>query len=254
MNYFRNIRQKLFYDERLKRYFAYSIGEVFLIVLGILVAVWISNWNERVKRKKIEKQAYNEIKNDLSKTLEDLVYDLDRHIDRMERARVVQNYLQSDAPYNDSLDLYFTLIAQDYQLFPKTGAYELLKSRGLEILTNEALRFSITDLYQINIERVYAGGVDQSQHRNIAKAMEPFIHKYFKLSDKPYNQRMLNYSSDTITFNQLQLKDYASLKADDSFRITLQNNLITRERKIRHHLKLKKQIEEVILAIDGEVK
>lgn len=253
MKYFRSFRQKYFHDERLKRYFAYSIGEVFLIVLGILVAVWISNWNERVKRKKIEKQAYSEIKNDLSKTLEDLVYDLDRHIDRMERARVVQRYLQSDHPYHDSLDLYFTLIAQDYQLFPKTGAYELLKSRGLEILTNDTLRFHITDLYQINMERVYSGGVDQSQHRNIAKTMEPYIKKYFRLSDKPYNERVLKYSSDTISFNQLELKDYEALKADDSFRITLQYNLITRERKIRHHLKLSKQIEDVIAAIDNEI-
>ena len=185
--------------------------------------------------------------------MEDLVHDLDRHIDRLDRARMIRDFLESDAPYNDSMDLYFTLIGEDYQLFPKTAAFELLKSHGLEILSNESLRFKITDLYQINIERVYSGGVDQSIHRNIFRDMEPYLKKYFSLSEKPYLTRVLKENSDSLTFYQFHLKDYNRLKADDGFRITLQENLITRERKIRYHFGLKKQIEEVITAIDEEL-
>jgi hypothetical protein len=49
--FFRSIRQKLFLEGRVSRYIGYAIGEIMLIVIGILLALQISNWNqERNKR------------------------------------------------------------------------------------------------------------------------------------------------------------------------------------------------------------
>ncbi len=48
LNFLRKLRLK----EMNGKYFKYAIGEIFLVVLGILIAVSINNWNENQKKKK----------------------------------------------------------------------------------------------------------------------------------------------------------------------------------------------------------
>jgi hypothetical protein len=43
---FRSIRQKLFNEGKLVRYLGYAIGEIFLIIIGIMFALQLNNWNE----------------------------------------------------------------------------------------------------------------------------------------------------------------------------------------------------------------
>ena len=43
---FRNIRQKLAAENNIAKYLRYAIGEIFLVVIGILIALQINNWNE----------------------------------------------------------------------------------------------------------------------------------------------------------------------------------------------------------------
>lgn len=44
---FRTVRQKLLVQNRLTRYFAYALGEIVLVVIGILIALQVNNWNNR---------------------------------------------------------------------------------------------------------------------------------------------------------------------------------------------------------------
>jgi hypothetical protein len=50
INFFRKIRQKLLSQNRITRYLVYALGEIFLVVIGILIALSINNWNEDRKR------------------------------------------------------------------------------------------------------------------------------------------------------------------------------------------------------------
>src|SRR5688500_1819328 len=51
---FKKIKQKLLNENNIGRYLSYALGEVILIVIGILVAVSINNWNEEKQQKKVE--------------------------------------------------------------------------------------------------------------------------------------------------------------------------------------------------------
>jgi len=42
---FRNIRQNLLNEGKTTKYFKYAIGEIILVVIGILIALSINNWN-----------------------------------------------------------------------------------------------------------------------------------------------------------------------------------------------------------------
>ena len=49
IKFFRNIRQTLINEGKTSRYFKYAIGEIVLVVIGILIALSINNWNDQRK-------------------------------------------------------------------------------------------------------------------------------------------------------------------------------------------------------------
>ncbi|MCB0461581.1 MAG: DUF6090 family protein [Flavobacteriaceae bacterium] len=54
IKFFRHIRKSLLMENKTGKYFKYAIGEIVLVVIGILIALSINNWNE--KRKTEEKK------------------------------------------------------------------------------------------------------------------------------------------------------------------------------------------------------
>lgn len=55
ITFFREIRQSLMSQNKVKRYTLYAIGEVFLVVIGIYIAIQFNNWNEGKKNQKLVK-------------------------------------------------------------------------------------------------------------------------------------------------------------------------------------------------------
>ena len=66
LHFFRKIRRKLIHDSQFFKYLKYAIGEIILVVLGILIALYINNWNERRK----EQDRFNEVLADVEEELE----------------------------------------------------------------------------------------------------------------------------------------------------------------------------------------
>ena len=60
IHFFRHIRRQLVKSSQTSRYILYAIGEIFLVVIGILIALQINNWNEdKVIRTEIEANLLN---------------------------------------------------------------------------------------------------------------------------------------------------------------------------------------------------
>jgi len=55
IKFFRKIRQQLLSEKRLTRYIIYAFGEIFLVVVGILIALQVNNWNENRKMQSLKK-------------------------------------------------------------------------------------------------------------------------------------------------------------------------------------------------------
>jgi hypothetical protein len=66
IKFFRKVRQNLLFEGSTGRYFKYAIGEIVLVVLGILIALQINNWNENRKDIKKSKAILGEFKKDLA--------------------------------------------------------------------------------------------------------------------------------------------------------------------------------------------
>jgi len=66
LKFFRKIRRRLLSESKFRKYLIYAIGEIILVVIGILIALQINNWNNKVQNKKIERQTLINFKNELA--------------------------------------------------------------------------------------------------------------------------------------------------------------------------------------------
>jgi tetratricopeptide (TPR) repeat protein len=76
LKFFRKIRQNLLMENKTGKYFKYAIGEIVLVVIGILIALQINNWNGNRKNDTIVKNYYNQILKDLAKDNDRIYFDL----------------------------------------------------------------------------------------------------------------------------------------------------------------------------------
>jgi hypothetical protein len=65
IKFFKKLRQELIMENNTAKYLKYAFGEILLVVIGILVALWINNWNETNKIEANTKQTLERIKNEI---------------------------------------------------------------------------------------------------------------------------------------------------------------------------------------------
>lgn len=83
IKFLRIIRQKALTENRFGKYFIYAVGEIVLVVLGILIALQINNWKEEKRQEVSEKEFFDGLTNDLnrdSQVIQVTISDIDRRI------------------------------------------------------------------------------------------------------------------------------------------------------------------------------
>lgn len=129
MKFFRRVRHKLILDHKKIQYLKYALGEIILVVIGILIALQINNWNQ-TKKDKISLNEYlikikSHTKEDLEQ-LEELAKGRKQIADLCKKAR---NSILNKTE-NDHLFLFKisgTAFA-DFYFKPNSGGYESLKN------------------------------------------------------------------------------------------------------------------------------
>ncbi len=69
IKFFRKIRQNLLTENKFSKYFLYAIGEIVLVVIGILIALTINNWNENRKDRKLENELLVQLQSEFESNL-----------------------------------------------------------------------------------------------------------------------------------------------------------------------------------------
>ena len=135
IKFFRPLRRSLIQENKMGKYFKYAIGEIILVVIGILIALQINNWNENKKSKKDERYVLTEV---LKNLVEDAIL-VDDIIIQRKKAQTAVNALQNytKTKDSDSLQFYMVNLLTFERYFPINNAYEILKSKGLQLSNNE---------------------------------------------------------------------------------------------------------------------
>jgi len=158
---FRKIRQKLLKENKTSQYFKYAIGEIVLVVLGILIAFQINSWNENRKLAVAEKVFLEGIKTDLKKDKEYLNIIIQLHNPKIEAFNFLNTGLpelyHGNQPSVDSLfKVYFT---SQRTFYPISGSFQSAVS-GNEINSykDKAMLSSLIVLYNSTYTRLMDNG------------------------------------------------------------------------------------------------
>ncbi len=147
IKFFRKIRQKLLSDNKFSKYLIYAMGEIVLVVIGILIALYINNWNEARKRSDEEVGILKDLKIGLESDLADLQYNVKSISSSIAAADRVIKSIENDSPYYDSIPDLIGRAMFPVKFVYSTSAFETLKSKGIDLISNPKLRDAIVDVY-----------------------------------------------------------------------------------------------------------
>jgi hypothetical protein len=144
IKFFRRIRQQLLSENKISKYLLYAIGEIVLVVIGILIALSINNWNENRKDAKKEKIALNQLKKDLDQTFEDLEEIKEFFRTRAESAQIVLHSYWTRQYLKDTLLYHFGRVGSNRKYSPiMSTAQSLINSGAIELISSEELKTAI---------------------------------------------------------------------------------------------------------------
>ena len=149
IKFFRNIRQRLLTENKFSKYLIYAIGEIILVVIGILIALEINNWNEHEKQKSIAKELLKDIEISLANNYTQLNFVINYNQEGNSSAELIKYQIQNNLPYHDSLDHHFSKAIQYSTPVLKNPGYESLKVFGLNLIENDSLLKVLGDFYNM---------------------------------------------------------------------------------------------------------
>ncbi|MFD2823032.1 DUF6090 family protein [Lacinutrix iliipiscaria] len=194
-------------ENKTGKYFKYAIGEIILVVIGILIALQINNWNETKKIKEKERQVLTEIVSDLEFTLQDLDRVINKRTNNLKRTinsiNTIIDVLEKDKPYHDSLAFYFRATNAYDAIDFKTSGYQSLVSIGTDLIENPELRSSIGKFHTSSIDD--SKGSFQEVHLDFYSYMLDYYRKKFTII-------IINNSVEKLVPN-----DFDALKKDKEY-------------------------------------
>jgi len=135
----RRIRQSLLGQNRFQRYLMYGIGEILLVVIGILIALQIDNWNEFRKEREIEQTVLLQLQEDFRSNLAQLNQKIQMRDEIIESSLYILNATDYPETANrDSLIARFSILLVDPTFDPIE--FDLSSTGNLRLLSNKKLK------------------------------------------------------------------------------------------------------------------
>jgi hypothetical protein len=236
IHFFRQIRQGLLSENRIKKYLLYALGEITLVMIGILLAMQVDNWNENRNLAKKEITNLKELQKNLKSDLENQLIPGSEYY---QRSMDAYNILQSDfyiAPQSireDSIRVLFYAMVIPWKLAFNTVTFDKLSAMGIDLISNDTIRENISQLYG------YKYRIIKDYHDvTVTEFREDFVPR---LSDhfnvhKPLTKPELDY-----------------LKNDKPINTRLKGMVLRREHLREYFLDVKPLVEKLIADIDTEI-
>jgi hypothetical protein len=136
-NYLRKIRRDLLKEGNLRRYLTYAAGEVLIVVIGILLALYLNNWNQQRTENKLELQYYQGIKNQLNEDLTTLYGEINYNQNFLNQFSFAKKLiLSNDKSKIDTLGKITLNMIRFSDFRRKSNIYQTLVNSGEIVLIN----------------------------------------------------------------------------------------------------------------------
>ncbi len=222
IQFFRKIRQQLLTENKIGKYLTYASGEIALVMIGILLALQVNNWNEDRKNTITEKETLASLRSDLTSALLQLDIKLDQN----------KNYRTKDSILLDIINFKKDVGQDSLQQLalghiwspgfdPELGTLnEILNTGKMEIIKDKTLRKHISSWNKYMDELME---VDENLKHLDLQVKKPIYYKYLPIKNfmsKYMNQRReSNYEFPNSNFiwnseSLLAKKEFENMLAD----------------------------------------
>lgn len=242
LKFFRQLRQELIAKNRFSKYLLYATGEILLVMIGILLALQVNNWNESRKNRKVEKEMLINIKEaletDIKTTINQNIMGLEG---RAMVTRALINTAFKELPYPDSLQQHFVRLSYYREFTPIITPYKILESKGLDIIRKEELKKAIVDLYNLDYGVIHSRFDNDAN--NLRDIYRPLIRRHFRMIPNEEDEERVIFLP--VDFNEMLLdKDFVNM-------IVIMDSNSKNQKSLLEALIPK--IKEVVAAIDEEI-
>ncbi|PCJ79673.1 MAG: hypothetical protein COA57_15515 [Flavobacteriales bacterium] len=195
---FKKIRRGFIDSGKLKKYLAYAAGEIILVTIGILLAVQINNWNEGRKERKIEFQILNEVVVNMKASLQHFHNHRNRNGQIARSFATITDDLKQGRPANDSTFFHLGKVLTYPRVSLDITGYDLLKNKGIHIVSNPELRRELTIHYEKHVKTYGIGAQDVQRDYNLY--MLDFIRSDFE--EYIWRQEAIPYNYELLRINR----------------------------------------------------
>ncbi len=231
-------------DNRPLKYARYAIGEIILVVIGILIALQINTWNEERKTRLIETKTLKEIRANLALDLYELNEDIAVMDSISESGMAVLTYIKSNNKPSASFKYNVNVSRLNPHFDAVQGGYSLLESKGLDIISNDSLRGAISKLYELSYP--YYAKYENERIFKVNNIILPKFTDYFSVI----------WLDDDSFFNgtsEISDEDYITMKNDIEF-INILNLAMTENEMVKNRAhRIVGNVQDLINFIDKEL-
>lgn len=181
------------------------IGELVLIIAGVLAAFAIESWHDGRQKRDSELQALAEFKAALQVDTADIRYNREYHAAGFQSARLLRSYLARGLPYHDSLRTHFGRVLNLSTFMWDSEPYQTLRVRGREAITDGEIRRMLSRLYSFDYG--YARKLEVRHHAYHERYLMPYYFQHFR---------------DLPPYDSASPHDYPALSADPTYVALLQ--------------------------------
>jgi hypothetical protein len=207
IKFFRKIRQRFLSEGKFSKYLIYAIGEIVLVVIGILIALQINTRNKEHQEQHLETKILQEMKSNLSSDRLGLEADI-ALMDSLEYAcQYASDHIINQAELNTRFSYALNHLRITPHFDPNSSGYELLVSKGLELIRTDSLRRLISELYETQYP--YYSRYENERIDYVAQNVEPRLLEYVSFKWSPET-----YLKGTTTLSDT---DHEKLMNDDGF-------------------------------------
>ena len=231
-------------ENKTGKYFKYAIGEIILVVIGILIALSINTWNGRNKERRQEIKQLKALKLEFDKNIITLAGISNHHTENEVATKKLMN--AKDKNYTlETLDSLFYKTNYNYNFDPSRGIYNsLINSGQIELLTNETLKYKIAEIQDIVTDYIE----DENNVREYCiKEFMPFT-----VNQMPYNPLRL-YKNRSAEEKEKHYKLFQTMINDRVFIEHLSMVSLYRIGVFEEGKRVKKEYQEISDLIAQEI-
>tara|TARA_R110000787_G_scaffold70646_15_gene157131 strand:+ start:21235 stop:21993 length:759 start_codon:yes stop_codon:yes gene_type:complete len=246
IKFFRKIRQNSLMKNKTGKYFKYAIGEVLLVVVGILIAVQINNWNENKNSRIREIKTLSQLNEDFKENFKEISGIKEYMAGTISAGRKIINHLENETKVTDSLRFWVERYS-GANIFNKANTtYKNIENSEENIITNDSIRLQITLMYETEFENIHKREMMMKEDHYHRYTTE--LHKNFKtgkIADKWIEGSFLDVNTPI---------NFTELKKNELYKNTFVDLYNFRLLRIKWLTQTIKSLETLISDIDREIK